>query len=161
MRSDIINLLCKSGEFYKEFEYVRYSEVMGIDDRHKLKRDFCQAFFNYESCFIKHPFSHAFFKKFPRSWLVVRDLKKKYECDWHIPPNKRHSQLACRLQQMESNCVIDGVIGGLIEDNVDIPVITIHDGILTTKPHIENIKQRIKHSFLQRYGLEVGLTIKL
>lgn len=56
--------------------------------------------------------------------------------------------------------MIDDVVGGIIEDNVDIPVITIHDGILTTAPHIKNIKQRIKHSFLQRYGLNVGVGIK-
>ena len=134
---------------------------MGIDDRHKLKQDFCQAFFNYWSSFIKKPFSHAFFEKFPRAWLVVSDLKKKYERDWHIPPNERHSQLACALQQMESNCLIDGVIGGLVEDSVDIPVVTIHDAVLTTAPHVEEMKQRIKHSFLNRYGLDVGLGLKL
>ena len=120
-----------------------------------------QAASQAETGFRRHPFSHAFMYKFPNAWLVVQDLKQRYESDTNLPANKRHGELPRRLQRMESRCMIDDVVGAIIKDNVDIPVITIHDGILTTEPHIENIKQRIKHSFLQRYGLDVGLSIKL
>ncbi|MDB4365335.1 hypothetical protein N9Z08_00240 [Pirellulales bacterium] len=156
-----IKHLCFCGEFYRQFEYVRKSEVLEIDETHKLKTDFCHAFFNYVTGFRRHAFSQAFLRKFPNAWLVVQDLKHRYQSDTNLPANKRHGELPRRLQRMESRCMIDDLVGGIIEDNVDIPVITIHDGILTTAPHIENIKQRIKHSFLQRYGLDVGLSIKL
>ena len=155
-----IKLLCYEGNFYREFEYLRWCEGLGIDDRGLLKQDFCHAFFNYSTGFVKHPFSMGFLERFPHSWLAVYEIKKKYERDFHMPANKRHSQLARRLQRMESQCMIDDLVGGIIRDGLSIPILTVHDAILTTPPHVEHIKQRIKNSFLQRYGLVVGLGIK-
>ena len=97
---------------------------------------------------------------FPDAWAILENIKQTELSNISVPKKNRHKQLAWTLQQMESTCVIDDVVGEIMNQHLDIPIITIHDAILTTSKHAKNIKQLLKHSFLQRYDLNVGVEIK-
>ena len=148
------------GEFYQQWadleDYFKTLIIRGKPSN--SKREFCRMCFGYYPYCMNYKFGQRFKELFPDAWAILENIKQR-ETLSSLPKKFRHSQLSWKLQRMESTCVLDGVVGEIINQSLDIPIITIHDAILTTSKHAKNIKQLLKHSFLQRYDLNVGVEI--
>ena len=150
------------GEFYQQWadleDYFKTLIIRGSPSN--SKREFCRMCFGFHPYCMNYKFGERFQELFPDDWAILENIKQTELLNLNVPKKDRHKQLAWKLQRMESTCVIDDVVGEIINQRLDIPIITIHDAILTTSKHAKNIKQLLKHSFLQRYDLNVGVEIK-
>ena len=87
------------------------------------------------------PIAQLFRQEFPTVFAFIQKAK-----------DKNYRRFARRMQRIESKLMIGGVCKRLMTDHPDIPVITIHDSILTTAEHVETVERLIREEF-QRYGL--------
>ena len=78
----------------------------------------------------------SFNEMFPSVAKVVRTLKRKDYCF-----------LSRLLQNIESNFVINTVCRRLMSEHSEIPLITIHDSILTTPAHAETVQDIFMQEF--------------
>jgi hypothetical protein len=95
------------------------------------------------------PVSRAFEREFPNVMRVVRNAKRQ-----------DHARLARALQRLESGLMIDGVCGRLMRDRPDVPILSLHDAILTPAPYVEVVREAIVAEFA-RVGLDPTLKIEL
>ena len=52
--------------------------------------------------------------------------------------------MACTLQYIESQLIIQGVCKTVAENNPEIPLFTIHDSIATTEEYVDYVEQVMK-----------------
>jgi hypothetical protein len=67
-----------------------------------------------------------------------------------------YQELARNMQRAEANLMIDTVCLRLMKHHPEIPVVTIHDSILTTAEHLPTVKRIITEEFA-RMGLKPTL----
>ena len=91
--------------------------------------------------------SRGFARSFPNVMRVVRRAKRD-----------DHGRLARALQRLESGLIIDGVCGRLMREHPDVPIVTLHDALLTTPAHVEVVRGAILAEFA-RVGLRPRLKI--
>jgi len=65
---------------------------------------------------------------------------------WH---KRRHGykELSREMQRAESRLMIEGVCGSLMEQNPTIPLVTIHDSIMTTQMYVSTVAATIVQEF--------------
>lgn len=114
--------------------YEELGKVFGITDREEIKKLFFQRVLFCKP--HKHPISTAFSGRFPSVAAVIDRLKEK-----------DHRRLAHYLQRSESATIIHGVCERLRLDHPDTPVLTIHDCVMTTKPHVETVRAVLRDQF--------------
>ena len=131
--------LCEEGRLYEVL-----MEAGGFTDRQKMKDDLYHEVF-YGQTRIQGPVKDIFRKLFPNVYEVILAAKKK---------DYRH--LSHRLQKAESDLIIQTVCRRLMLDHPDIPVLTIHDSILTTPEHHSTVAEFIRQAFAA-----VGLLVTL
>lgn len=86
-------------------------------------------------------------RAFPSVVRVIRRAKRR-----------DHARLARELQRLESDLVIDRVCGRLMREHPDVPVITVHDCLLTTPPHVDVVRGAMLAEF-GRVGLVPTLKV--
>jgi hypothetical protein len=133
--------LCEGGELY---EYLRQAAgLQHVQQRAFKKRCFHDVFYGRNSVYTA--LTAAFEREFPNVWAVIRAAKRK-----------DHAHLARMMQTYESSLMINRVCRRLMDEYPDIPVITLHDSILTTAAHVETVQRMIQAEFA-----DVGLSPKL
>ena len=90
-----------------------------------------------------------FNEAFPNVYNVIKKMKRK-----------SYKILATTLMKMEREIMIDCVANNLIQDDDKIPMLTIHDGILTTEEYTELLKSRIQEEIKDRIGFVPKVKIK-
>jgi hypothetical protein len=136
--------LCEAGRFYDKM-----MEHFGIPstERSRFKEKvFINVLFG-DPKRSRHSREWKFFETaFPRMAQLICDIKREWG----------YRSLARLLQRVESCPIIDRVCGRLMREHGEVPVLTIHDSILTSKEHVSLLKSVIEEQFL-RIGLRPTL----
>jgi hypothetical protein len=90
---------------------------------------------------VQTPLTELFSREFPS---VARFIRQQKQADYRT--------LAQNMQRAESRFVIDIVCRRLMDHHRDIPVVTIHDSIMTTPEHAATVKRIMDEEF-QRMGI--------
>jgi hypothetical protein len=130
--------LCCTGKLY---EFLQ--DELNIKSRKTAKEEFFLYVYgrNRQSSDVKTLFR----EEFPNVAAFIKEHKKK-----------DHAFLAQLMQAVESNFVINIVCRRLMEFHKDVPVLTIHDSILTTQENVDLV-----HSILVEEFSGLGMTPEL
>jgi hypothetical protein len=71
-----------------------------------------------------------------------------------------HTALSIALQRIESTLVLEKICGRIAKENPNIPLLTIHDSILTTPEHVEYVVSIIKSVLEENIGIAPKLSIE-
>jgi len=82
------------------------------------------------------PLRKAFVQSYPNVWKLIRRYKKG-----------NYRRLAWAMQRAESRLMIDAVCYRLATEFPNVPIITIHDSIMTTYQYVPLISQLISEEF--------------
>ena len=98
----------------------------------------------------KHSPSQNYFaefkKLFPAEAEVIELLK-----------SRRYQDFSVLLQKIESTILLGHVCKNIFMTDIDIPMYTIHDGIMTTKEHADEVEKIIKQTYMEIIGVEPEL----
>lgn len=97
---------------------------------------------------IRSKLTDEFEKQFPHVMAFIRRVKRS-----------NYARLAWIMQREESRLMIDTICGRLMKEHPDMPVLTIHDSIMTTPGHEEAVRQTICEEFI-RLGLMPTIRIE-
>lgn len=122
--------LCEAGQFYEHL-----MELAGYTNRAEFKDHFYERVI-YGTGKRDYELTKVFRLNFPSVWNVIQRAKRK---------DYRH--LVQNMQRAESRVLIDGVCFRLAEEHPEVPVITIHDSIMTTPPNVETVKAIMAEEF--------------
>lgn len=118
--------------------------VPGVVDRDDFKRMlFADVFYGRPKA--STALTELFRAEFPAVYDFICDQKR--EC---------YQDLARKMQRAEAHLMIDTVCLRLMKHHPEIPVVTIHDSILTTSAHLPAVKRIILEEFA-RSGLQPTL----
>lgn len=106
--------------------------------RKEVKKNIYSVLFGRNNKMDK--WNKLFSETYPNVYLWIKEYKEK---------NKTFKSLARKLQQTESDFIFNEVIKEIIYNNRNIPVITIHDSIITTEEHIETVKNIFENKLKQ------------
>lgn len=121
--------LCMAGTLY---DYLM--KRAGWTDRGSFKKEF---FLMLYGPMKENPMTQIMTQEFPSVMAFIA---------WH---KGRHGykELSREMQRAESRLMIEGVCGSLMEQNRNIPLVTIHDSIMTTEEFIPTVKSAIIEEF--------------
>lgn len=132
------------GEIYD----IVYGDLANGTNRKQIKHDFFKyVLFSKYIPYMVNEIQIKFIEQYPWIWNTIIYYKKN-----------KHSNLAVKLQQLESNIVISNTAANLIQE-YDITLATIHDSIICKKEHISLVKNKLIKS-MKSYNLNPSLTIK-
>lgn len=161
-QQEFINAAMK-GQFYE-----RMSEAMGLGchDRSEVKKIMFSVLYGrlHEDGSKK-----KFIKQFRHVWRWIKSIKMAQRCSSDAaservkPVEERRTisdiRMPCLLmQRFESWLFLEQAGERLRVDHPDVPVITIHDSILTTPQHVETVKEVISQTML-RWGVPARLKV--
>ena len=78
--------------------------------------------------------------------LFTSEFPTVYEYMWRAK-TRNYKLLPCKMQRLESRIMIDTVVGWLAEHRPEVPLLTIHDSLLTVPEHAALVKRLIEVSF--------------
>lgn len=113
----------------------------------KKRRSFKKKFFA-EVFYSKNDYESTLTKGFEKLFPAVFNVIRHYKQD-------DHRALPLSMQKIEAEIMINDVCTKLAD--TDIPFLTIHDSILTTQAHVEDVKVFIQQAFAKR---DLSLTFK-
>ena len=128
--------LVLSGQFY---EFLNEQAQKIYKDRGKLKRGFYRQIAFGTVFGLKYGIAAAFQRNFPILFAEIEKMKLK-----------DYKSLAEKLQTFEANIIIKQVVKQARLNN--IPILTIHDSVLTDEPHREVLKNIINKAFFDKFG---------
>ena len=129
---DFIHLV----EIGKIYEYIANVAGVEVKNRKKFKQKiFSEILFCEDKGWVSE-YSNLFESLFPNVYNFIVELKKGDYAD-----------LAKLLQQVESNFMIDGVVGRCMREYPEMPVFTIHDSIMTTEEYVETLQNIMLEEF--------------
>lgn len=97
-----------------------------------------------------HTTEKSWFKRqFPTIYLIIEKIKEE-----------KHNTLALLLQNLESTAILDNTINKIKEFNDDIPLFTIHDSIMTTPEHVNDVKKIFENTLIEFTGLKPSISIE-
>ncbi len=136
------------------YGYENIAEVTGMpyvtsEDRRKLKSNICHLIFGK-----KPTQGRPYFKQ----WNKFCDKYPVVGCAVDLLRQDDYRNVAHTLQRFESKLMIDGVCGSLAIERPDVPLLTVHDSIITTVDHAELVKERIGEVW-ERYGRRPRLKV--
>lgn len=138
--------LCEKGLIYERIMY-EYNNKESV----KLNRDEVKEMLFSQVLFCKsknNKMTKIFKSMFPNVLDFIIDQKKD-----------NYKDLSCQMQRIESKIVIWNVCGRLMREYVDVPVITVHDSIITNKSSEEVVK-RLMIEEIMKYGITPTLKVK-
>ena len=103
------------------------------------RKEFKQSLFRdvfFGQNYLKNELTVEFERLFPSVMAFIRKIKKG-----------KYARLAWIMQKEESKLIIDGVCGRLMREHPEMPVLTIHDSILTIPRWVEIAKTVIMEEF--------------
>jgi hypothetical protein len=131
---------CEEGRFYESMAGYELTDP-------QVRNTFKQCFFQ-EVLFGKNKRKTrsltAFQTSFPTAWKIICDIKRKDHC--HLSHN---------LQRCESK-IIFAICDRLRIEHPHVPLVTIHDSILTTPDHVSTVRTYILDEFAT-YGFTPSL----
>jgi len=158
--------LVTTGQFY-EFMIEKFNEKFGDSyfkqplvfdfDKKRMVRNtktprqqvktamFC-IFFSQNKWVVKE--KSLFKDVFPNVMHVFEDIKKYH-----------HNALACELQQIEANLILDNACKVISIKRPELPLFTIHDSIVTTKGNEWLVENMLKNVLKEAIGFEPQLEI--
>lgn len=136
--------LCESGVIY---EHLQKQSGLSKLDRREIKQRFFQDIFFGRNQAISD-FTRLFASEFPNVMAVIRQVKRE-----------DHAQRARLMQLFESSLVINNVCGRLMRDYPHVPILTIHDSVMTTPEHVGCVQDVMLEQF-ERVGLRPQLTVE-
>jgi hypothetical protein len=134
--------LCEAGVLY---EHLAGLMTPAVWSRDRVKRALLVALCGPDRW--SAPVAAAFRRAFPTVVQVVRRAKR---------PD--HARLARDLQRLESHLVIDRVCGRLMREHRDVPVVSVHDGLLTPPAYVDVVRNAMLTEF-GRVGLAPTLKV--
>ena len=143
--------LVRSDGFYAFFN-ARMSSPFNLEDELQRKKQKQLLFKRYLFCHnaIQHEIGNIFKSEFPVLADAVQMIKAGF-----------HKRLARRLQQIESSVIIGEVIEGLAGTHPTMPLISVHDCIVTTSPFVGCAEKAMKDSFAKLLGFAVPVKSKI
>lgn len=97
--------------------------------------------------------AEAFSRLFPHVTKAVRAMKSAPKGS-----TKDYTELVKRMQRLESSLMLEHVVGEeLMEKN--IPLVTVHDCIMTTPEHVETVISAIERQFRKQIGMNPTVTV--
>jgi len=137
--------LCEQGQLYG---HLMESQGVPTSERREYKRKVIGQVLYCKNSDQDNPLSIAFGKMFPSVMKVIKDTKRQgYR---HLP---RH------MQRKESDIMIRDVCGRLTREHPQVPVLSIHDSLMTTRSHVA-LAQRIIHEEFAKLGITPTLNVK-
>jgi hypothetical protein len=136
--------LCEAGQFYDQL--LKQLDDPSVDRSEFKVRMFRNVFFGKdEDCKYTPEWKH-FAAEFPTIAGVIRGLKRRYG----------NGAVAWLLMRVESSLMIDRICRRLMVEAPDVPVVTIHDMILTTSKNCRRVEQVVREEYA-RVGLQATL----
>ena len=121
------------GSFYEKFL------PLGNWTRDELKPRIFQILYGDRKVMTNSVLTEAFRHLYPTVFAMTLDIKAKKGFEW----------VGRELQRRESLVVINGVCEALRSDHPEVPIITIHDSLLTTREHLPLVQQLLHDHFSQ------------
>lgn len=140
--------LILSGNFYEKFaEYIldeyQDKKFKNNDSRKYAKMALLKTIYADEKIEKYGEYIPIFKKHFPTVYKLFNLIKDN---------GKQHHLLACIMQNLEAETLLDKTCGELSNDYPDIPLFTIHDSIITTKEYIEPVKEALTKNLFKVVG---------
>jgi len=132
-----------SGTFYETFQQA--CELT----RDEIKPKVFQVLYGPKHVMENSLLTRAFMEIYPSVFEMTLELKQQ----------KGHKWVVQELQRRESRLVINGVCDTLRRDHPDVPVISIHDSVMTTQQHLGLVRRLLEDQFSQ-FPLRPLLRIK-
>ncbi|HYH64727.1 MAG TPA: hypothetical protein VD866_08550 [Urbifossiella sp.] len=117
------------------YEFLMDKARRTWEDRGEFKESFFQHVF-YAKTPYPNALANVFRQEFPSAHRILTDLKANEPRD---APRK--------MQQLEADFVIDTCCRKLLTTHPQVPLLTLHDGIWTTSPHIGLVRQTVEAEF--------------
>ena len=131
--------LVVDGNFYELFE----SE----SDRNSIKEMVFTYIFSKDNLKTVSCIQKTLQKQFPKICNVIAQMKRE-----------NHRVFAHCLQKLESDIVIEGACRALMAREPEMPIVTVHDSILTTEPFVEIVSEELQRAFEDRCGVVPAMT---
>ncbi len=135
-------------EFVKLYKFPENESDSNINARDLIKQHFMRCFYSKNGGYSAGMKS-IFKTKFPKIYALMCDLKKE-----------DHTMLAILLQRIESTIVLDKICGRISKENPNIPLLTIHDCILTTPDNVEYVAKIIEEECCNYIGIAPKLSFE-
>jgi len=126
------------------FNSVMLARLPGYDKGTMKKALFHEVFFGGVN--VTGPVQDAFKREFPGIYDVLLLIKKRYG----------YKSIARMLQRAESELMIDGVCGTLVEDHPEVSFLPVHDSLVTPEIHRATV-QGVMHDQFDRRGLRCSM----
>lgn len=141
-----------NGTIYDEFEdlvTIGPGEIeAGFSARDIVKFRFMLCFYSPNGC-NSNGMKSAFRLKFPKIYSLICHLKEE-----------DHRALSILLQRVESILVLDKICGRIAIENPSIPILTIHDSILTTPNYVDYVVKIIEEESSKYIGVAPKLSLE-
>lgn len=119
------------GHFYEAFlEHGRWT-------RDELKPLIFQIVYGHRGVMLNAELTGAFRDAFPSVFSMLLKLKSE----------KGYSWVGMELQRRESRIIIKGVCNRLRVEHPDVPVVTVHDSLMTTQEHVGLVTDLLHQEF--------------
>lgn len=138
--------LVGTGELY-DFLKEKYTETFGEQyaNKRELKSALMEVFFSsnaYRGSKTKN-FFEELFPSVSRAFALIKRVDKR-----HLP---------ILLQQLEAWVILERVTKRISRRNPQIPLFTIHDSIVTTKPHVDLVERLLEEELTKLTGISPTL----
>lgn len=133
------------GTFYEEIQHASGLSAMSREDVKKLI--LTHALYGRD-CW-NESIRKGFVSLFPELWSLIWGAKKE-----------DYKALPLRMQKLEADCMITGVLAEIAALPGNIPALTIHDGVITLQEHTATILASIKNNVSLRCGYTPQVLVK-
>lgn len=144
--------LVTKGKIYDEFVKLTKIDKKELDNgfskREIVKFRFMLCFYSANSA-NSQGMKTLFRSKFPKIYALMCDLK-----------GKDHTTLSILLQRVESILILDKICGRISSEFPKIPLLTIHDSILTIPKYVDQVVKVINEETKKYIGIEPMLSIE-
>jgi len=149
--------LVSEGTFYEKFgemlakdQSVNFTQK--VDFRSEAKNATFGAFFSPNVSITYKPEMRSFKQYFPTVYKVFSTIKQG---------RKQHPTLACALQNLEADLILNHVCKRISEEYPHIPLYTLHDSIVTTTNYSDCVKLIMEEELEKAIGLKPQIKIEI
>jgi hypothetical protein len=149
--------LVSSGKLYEKFiDYLIKDGVLDPNEdfdslRSKAKKGVITAIFSPNSSISYNKYMKTFEIHFPEVYDVFKSIKYG---------KGKHNTLACTLQRIEADLILDKACRIISDANQDIPLFTLHDAIITTEEHVYFVEMVMKNVLTEAIGISPEIKIE-
>ena len=138
------------GDRYFTDDYFDYDTDGWVEceptPRNRMKKAMFQIFFSKNDTHTQA--KTLFTDLFPGVMKIFEEIKGNR----HISLDRRHKELAKRLQRLESHIMLDLVAKEISRQRPSLPIFTIHDSIVTTVGNEGFVKEIMEKIIMQEIG---------